>query len=105
MRAGLLNEQVEILTSTLEKNDYGEQTETWTTTYTTKARLIHDSGDRTEINDEVFYAYTKTFQMRQYVPVEEYNRIKWNNKIFRILSITPDKHQQNLTVKTELVND
>lgn len=105
MRAGLLQEDIEILKSTTVTNKYGEQSSIWTVIATTKARLIHDSGARTEINNEIFYAYTKTFQVRYYVNVSEFDRIRWNNQLFRIISIEPNKQQQSLTIKTELVND
>ena len=77
MRAGLLTEQIDILESSLIRN----------------------------ANDEVAYQYTKTFQVRHYIMVNEYDRIQWNGKIYRILDIEPDKQQMLLTINVELVND
>nr|DAE49763.1 MAG TPA: head-tail joining protein [Caudoviricetes sp.]DAW52115.1 MAG TPA: head-tail joining protein [Caudoviricetes sp.] len=37
--------------------------------------------------------------------VNEYDRIQWNGKIYRILDIEPDKQQMLLTINVELVND
>ena len=56
MRAGLLTELVEVLSSVITTNDYGEETTEWESTYTTRARLVHNGGGRTNENDEVFYA-------------------------------------------------
>lgn len=105
MRAGLLQEPIEIWEKILQVNEYGEETETWTLKYSTRARLVHDGGNRIIENNDIFFTHTKTFQVRDYVPVEEYNRIVWNNKNYRILNIEPDKSKMNLTIKVELIND
>lgn len=105
MRAGLLTESIEIYEKTLVKNDYGEESENWVLKYSTKARLVHDGGGRVIINDEVFYTHAKTFQVRSYVPVEDYDRIKWNGKFYRILNIEIDKKINNITIKAELIDD
>lgn len=105
MRAGLLTERIDVLKPVVTVNDYGEETTDWQNIYTTKARLVHTGGNRMNVNDEIFYSYTKTFQIRNYVPVQDYYRILWDGKQYRILDIEPDRQQQQITVKTELVND
>lgn len=105
MRAGLLTEPIEIYEKVLSTNSFGEQTEEWVYKYFTKARLVHDGGNRVIQNDEVFFAHSKTFQVRDYVPVGEYDKIKWDNNYYRILNIEPDKNMMNKTIKTELIDD
>lgn len=105
MRAGLLTEKINILESSLIKNSYGEEETKWQTKYTTRARLIHKSGNRALSNDEITYQYTKTFQVRYYVMVNEFDRIQWNDRIYRILDIEPDREQMLLTINVELIND
>ena len=105
MRAGLLTERIDVLKPVVTVNDYGEETTDWQNIYTTKARLVHTGGNRMNVNDEIFYSYTKTFQIRNYVPVQDYYRILWDGKQYRILDIEPDRQQQQITVKTEIVND
>lgn len=105
MRAGLLTERINVLQPVVTTNDYGEETTTWQNVYNTKARLVHTGGNRMNVNNEIFYNYTKTFQIRSYVPIQEYDRILWDGKQYRILDIEPDRQQQQITVKTELVND
>jgi head-tail adaptor len=105
MRAGLLTEPITIYEKIITTNDFGEETEEWVVKYTTRARLVNDGGDRTIINGEIFYSNAKTFQVRTYVPVDEYDEIKWDNKLYRILSIQPDKSRMNKTIRTELIND
>jgi len=105
MRAGLLTEPIEIWEKTIVKNDYGEETETWALKYSTRARLIHDGGSRMIQNDEVFYAHSKTFEVRHYVPVDDYDKIIWDNKEYRILNIEPDRERNNKRIKAELIDD
>lgn len=105
MRAGLLTEQIEIWSKQLTINDFGEEVEEWIKTYQTRARLVHDGGSRTLSNDEVVFTHSKTFQIRDYVPISELDRIFWNGKYYRILNIEPDRTQMNQTIKTELIND
>lgn len=105
MRAGLLTESIEIYEKTLVRNDYGEESENWVLKYSTKARLVHDGGGRVIQNDEVFYTHAKTFQVRSYVPVGDYDRIKWNDNFYRILNIEIDKKINNITIKAELIDD
>jgi SPP1 family predicted phage head-tail adaptor len=105
MRAGLLTEQIDIIESVLTVNDFGEETEEWVTKYSTRARLVHNGGNRLLVNNEVTYSNIKTFQVRYYVPVDDFDRIRWEGKVYRILNIEPNKAQQNKTIKTELVND
>lgn len=105
MRAGLLTESVEIWEKSIVKNGYGEETETWSLKYSTKARLVHDGGNRVVQNDEVFLTHLKTFQVRSYVPVTDWDRVKWDNKYYRILNIEPDRERMNITIKVELIDD
>lgn len=105
MRAGLLTEPIKILQSVLTINDFGEQTETWELKSETRARLVNDGGDRTIINGEIFYSNIKTFQVRLYVDIDDFDRIEWNGRQYRVLNIQPDKGKQNKTIRTEVVND
>lgn len=105
MRAGLLTEPIEIWEKHIVTNGYGEETETWTLKYSTKARLVHNGGNRVIENNEVFFSHSKTFQVRIYVPVDDYDRIKWDNKYYRILNIEPDKDRMNKTIQGELIDD
>ena len=79
MNAGILNEVIQIYRPETIINDYGERAETYTLKYTTRANVNWDSGNRSELNDEIQYAYNKTFRVRSYVPVTEVDIIKWHN--------------------------
>jgi len=105
-RAGLLNEVINILTPTATVNEYGEKIQTYSTSYTTRARVEYNSGSRTNENNEIFYSYQKTFTVRSYVPVTEFDLIKYDNKKYRIITIENRvKEYNDKLIITELIND
>lgn len=105
-RAGLLNEVINILTSTSTVNEYGEKVQTYNVTYTTRARVEHNSGTRSTDNNEIFYSYQKTFTVRSYVPVTEFDLIEYDNKKYRIITIENRvKEYNDKLIITELIND
>lgn len=106
MRAGTLQEVIEIYRSTITKNQYGEEVTEWNLIKTTRAKLDHTSQNtRGLTNDEVTYIYTKTLTVRFYIDIQEFDRIKWNNQYYRILDITPNKKLQQKEIKIELINE
>ena len=105
MKAGLLTEQIEIYSPTTIKNEYGEETTSYIWSYSTRARLIHDRGNRDIENNEVVFNHFKTFHVRIYVPVHNLDRIKWNDEFYRIVDIEPDRKLQEKIIKVELIND
>jgi SPP1 family predicted phage head-tail adaptor len=105
-RAGLLNEVIKIYSPSSQVNEYGEKVQTYTLTYTTRARVEHTSGNRSNENNEIFYSYQKTFTVRSYVPVTEYDQVEYNNKRYRIITIDDRiKVRNDKLIITELIND
>ncbi len=105
MRAGLLKENITILTPIITKNKFGEQTQEWKLKTNTKARVQHNSGTRTNENGDIFYSMFLTLEIRYYVQVSEYDNIVWQDKKYRILSIIPDKDNNKKIIQIELIND
>lgn len=105
MRAGLLTESVDIYSPSSFTNSFGEETTTYVLKSITRARVIHNNGNRQLQNSEIYYAYNKTFQLRIYVNIDEYDYIQYEGKKYRVLSIDRNKQEQVITVNTELVND
>lgn len=105
MNAGKLNERIEIFTPKISKNDVGEQSTEYILKLTTKANIQHIKGNRDIENNEVVYNYSRTFEVRIYVDVNEFDRIKWKDKYYRILDIDTNKELQQITILTELVNE
>lgn len=105
MRAGAYENKIRILKHVVERTESGSQEEFWKPDVYTRASLDYHTGSRTDDNHEVFYEYTITFIVHRYVKVEEFDRIMFNNKQYRILSIVDDRHGNHKTIETELVNE
>ena len=105
-RAGLLTKPINILSPQTETNEYGEQVQTYTLKYKTRARVLHDNGNRSLENGEIVYPYQKTFNIRSYVPVTEYDLIEFEDKRYRIITIENriETHNDKLVI-TELINE
>lgn len=105
MKAGLLKEDITVLTAVISVNDFGEESTEWVTKYQTKARLVNKSGNRTIQNAEVIYDYIKELEVRGYVPINDFDRILWNGKIYRILEILERKEYNSKIINVEVIND
>lgn len=105
MRAGLLKENITILTPIITKNKFGEQTQEWKQRTTTRARVQHNSGTRTNENGDIFYSMFLTLEVRYYVSISEYDNIVWQGNKYRIMSIIPDKDNNKKIIQIELIND
>lgn len=105
MISGQLTELIQIYKPVIVINEYGEQSTEYKFATATRARLLHDSGNREIVNNELFYSYTKTFVVRHYIKVDDLDRIKWNGKFYKILDITPDKQRMNIEIRTQLINE
>lgn len=105
MKGGLLQEVIQIITPVVTKNAYGEETTEWQEKLTLRANLTHKDGTRTNTNGEIFYTSTKIFEVRFYADIDEYDRIVWEDKIYRIINIEPNRKVQKKTIISELVND
>ena len=105
MRAGLLDTEVKILRPEITRNAFGEQEEEYKDHYTTKARVLHDSGRRSVENGEILHSYEKIVEVWKYVDVVETDFILLDGKQYRILSIEDDKTQQKKIITIELIND
>ena len=105
MRAGILNEVIAIYRQVEQQSEYGDISTSYQEISKTRAKVNHSLGSREIQNDEIFYDYSKTFQVRFYVDVMDTDRIKYGGKFYRVISIEPDAHQQQKTILTELVNE
>ena len=105
MRSGLLTEQIKVLRPEITRNAFGEQEEEYKDHYTTKARVLHNSGRRSVENGEILHSYEKAVEVWKYVDVVETDFILLDGKQYRILSIEDDKTQQKKIITIELIND
>lgn len=105
MIAGLLNKTIEIYSPYSSKNYVGGKQTEFVFKNKTRARKINKSGSRDLENHEIVYNNTKTFQVRIYVDIDNFDRIKFEGKFYRILDIDTDTENQMITIETELVNE
>lgn len=108
MRAGLLSEVISIYQPYNRDTKYGKSTKTDYVPYisVTKARVLNQRGTRTNENNEILCSYTVTFIIRGYHKIDDYMRIKWKGKFYRILNIIPATTNYNeIQIDTELVNE
>ena len=105
MNAGKLNEIIEILKPVIIRDDYGNQKTTYQVAYRTRAYVQHSNGGREIDNSEVVYLYNKTFEVRMYHQISDYDRIRYGNKYYRILNIEKDRTRQELIIETEEINE
>ena len=105
MRAGTLTENITVLYPNININNVGEQTTEYIEKCKTKAKVEHSTGNRNIENNEIVFDYTKVFKTRYYLQINEYDRILWDNKQYRILSIEPNKEYKELTIIAELIHD
>lgn len=105
MQAGILTETITIQQPSINQNGYGANSIVWTDYIRTKSAVTYNNGNRYNENNEIIFTYQVTFTIRIYHQLDERMRIVWNGNKYRILSIEPDKHQQKLVIKTELINE
>ena len=106
MRAGMLEDTIKILKLTSSRSEFGAQVDTYTEPKnTTRAGVIENSGNRMDANYETYYEYSKKFYVRRYVDVDEFDRILYRGKQWRILSISDDRHLNQKIITAELVNE
>ena len=107
MISGRLNKYITVEKLTSKVNEFGEETAVYETKYRTRADVVNDSGNRITENGEIFFSYNKTFILWYYHSklITEVDRILYDGKYYRILTLEPVKENKMLYVKTELINE
>jgi SPP1 family predicted phage head-tail adaptor len=105
MQAGLLRDIIELQQLTTSKDSYGSEVETYEYYCTTKAQVIYSSGNKLITNNEVNFNYNTTFNIRYYIEVTETMRIKFQSRLYRILSVESNKQFQYKSIIAELIHE
>lgn len=106
MRAGVLKDIITIEGLKTLKNEYGEeQTDTYIKKFSTRAYVTFNNGSRIVDNNELFFSNNTTFTIRYYHNIAELDRIIWDNKKYRIISIERDIFRQSIKIICELINE
>lgn len=105
MRAGILKEKLDIYVNKETVTEYGSKHRNWEYLYSIRAAVRNNGGGRRIENNEILYSYSKEFIVRHYVVIDETMRLKYNNKMYRIISIEPNKYYNDKIIITEECND
>ena len=105
MNSCLLKNPIEIQALKTSKTEYGTIQTSYVQKYETRAHIIFNSENQVISEGEIFYPVNRTFVVRSYVPVTETDRIIWDNKKWKILSINKNNYYGNIEIMTTLVNE
>lgn len=107
MIAGTLEYNISIYKPVVEEGKYGPGKTVYVPYIRkTRARVINNKGARQQENNEVIYDYTITFCIRSYHKIDEYMRIKYNGRFYRILNIIPPERRINqIQIDAQLINE
>lgn len=105
MNAALLKHPIQIYALVTTKTDYGTIKTSYELKYNTKAHIQFGSENQVISEGEIFYPINRTFIVRSYVPVLETDRIKWDGKWWKVLSINKNIYYNNIEIVTTLVNE
>jgi len=104
MNSSLLKHPIQLYNLVTEKNPYGAIQSSYAYRCSTKAHIIFNSENQVVSEGEIFFPITLTFIVRSYIPVKETDRIKWEDKFWKIMSINKNVYYNNIEIQTTLVN-
>ncbi len=105
MDAGALDTKITVLRLIKTRNEYNEVVDSYTKLRDTRAQVLHNSGNKQDINYETQYTVTKTFVVRKYVDIREFDRILYKDKMWNVISIDEDRILNNKTIIATIVNE
>lgn len=104
MRAGLLTQTIDILRSGRVKDKFGATPATWTAVATgLHARVTYGQGSLGVSQAEQVYSQAVTFQTRYTTAVTEYDRVRWQGRLYRITAIERYPERGELRIMAGLV--
>ena len=105
MQAGLLNKQIEIYKPVTLTNEVGSNTTIWSKSFETRASVRQVGMNRGHQVNEIFYITSKEFIIRSYHSVDEYHRSRFQNNMYRIISIEKRREMNDIVIIADLVNE
>jgi len=106
MRSGLLKERLTVVHLTTTKDDYGSVKKGWAedkTVYWAR-KTYKDSGFGIK-NDEAVYKSVVSFELRYTDAIKPYDRIKYNDYLYRIAGFEQYPSEGRLVLKCELLTE
>ena len=105
MNSALLKHPIEIYQLITTKTEYGTISTSYELKYKTRAHIMFNSENQVVSEGEVWFPINRTFVVRSYVNVTETDRIKYDNKWWKITSINKNDYYANTEIYTTLVNE
>ena len=103
--SGRLSEVIEIWIQDIYTSEYGDTDIRYKFAANARAMVEHTAGSLNIENFEIFNAYNKSFTVRIHTDVHDTDRIKYNGKFYRIITIDIDRPKQTKTIVTELIKE
>lgn len=104
MNSATLRKPIQIYRLETKTTEYGTIEAEYVLHYSTRANILFESQTQVNTNGEVFYPSTRMFIVRSYVDVVEQDRIRWDDKWWKITSINENEYYGNIEIRTTLVN-
>lgn len=105
MQSHLLRDPIDIYQLETIKTEYGTIKSDYVLKYHTRSYVKFNSENQVVSEGEIFYPINRTFIVRSYVPVVESDRIFWQDKWWKILSINQNKYYNDIEIICTLVNE
>lgn len=104
MRAGLLNELIDVVRRTTATDKFGAVVETWADALTgLHASVSYNQSGFGVSQGEAVYTQVVTFRIRYNDGVQEYDRIRWQGRLYRLQAIDRYRHDGYMLLKCELI--
>lgn len=104
MNAALLKNPIEIHELVVDKTDYGTVNKSYRYKCRTKAFVQFNSESQVVSEGEIYYPINRTFIVRSYIPVVETDAIKFEDKMWKVISINKNIYYNNIEIQTTLIN-
>ena len=105
MRAGLLNQPIEIYKPSVTVNEVGEQVTTYILYRETKARIVYNRQSVGNYNGDVTAPVQKQIEVRIYNDVTEYDRILLGGRYYVVTEVETDEQTRCKRVTITEVNE
>lgn len=104
MNSALLRHTIDIYELNVHKTEYGTISTSYEKKCSVRAHVKFNSENVTVSEGEIYYPINRTFIVRAFVPVVETDRIRWEGKDYRILSINRNVYYNDIEIQTVLIN-
>jgi hypothetical protein len=105
MNSALLKDRIDIYELITETTKVGTVRQTYVFKYSARACVQFKGENQVVSEGEVFFPITTNFIVRSHVPVVETDRIYFDNKKWKILSIDKNKYYNDKNILCTLVNE